>query len=349
MCGAIATPTEQFLLKQALLELELMQPNKSILKLAAARGHRDVLAVLAPHGVHRLVHRSPITVMLPSAGMQAIVRYNHALASLDHTVAAVAPLADAIFRRLHDSVLSDVGNKRIAVDAPSRYTPPENSCARGSHVPSVQTKCKKCRKRRACESLDPFAFAFANMRRQGISGLTWANCDARKWATPGCHIEFAKLFCPRLGDDDNAMSLTDFYQLDATGLFNMLSWCTAVDAKYRGKDGAAQGAARARNLVKHKERKMLSRADYIEADAGLRNLLVLVANEPDSDVARGALESIEGLNSIWASQMGLFSEAVRVLKYGRLPHDPDSLSELISGPNAMSCGEDCWAQLHVDF
>lgn len=213
--------------------------------------------------------------------------------ALNATVVATAPFVEAIFRAEHANILARL--PPIDLAAPVEYEPPATKpCARDGHVPSVQPGCAKCQGRASSESLDPYAKAFAALHCRGVQGITWANASANKWATQGCHIEMAKLYCPKLGQ---SAGRKEFAELDGTALFNMLSWCTLFHIDYVGPQGVGQAAAKARNTTKHEDRLALTAAEYADVFAGFRMLLGRLAQEADAAVVRGAQDALAKLDA----------------------------------------------------
>jgi hypothetical protein len=235
-------------------------------------------------------------------------RYYFALQGLQAAVKATAPLADATFRRLHNRVLGANEGRAIADCAPTEFKPPS----------------KKCRERAQYESQDPFAHAFTELHvgadeARRWAGMAWRNSNARKWATPGCHVEVAKLFCPKLGDThESAIKKRDFNALDGTALFNMLSWCS-VFTGYSGADGLGQAAAKARNTLKHDDTLQLSEEEFDGVLGALRALVGRLAEEDNEDVAKGARLALRQLD-----ERGLVAEST--------PHGDASVSAARMGP-----------------
>jgi hypothetical protein len=127
---------------------------------------------------------------------------------------------------------------------------------------------------------------------------TWVNSNVQKWGTPGCHIEMAKLFCPKLGDHTEAIRKTNFLTLDGTALFNMLSWYTPpagqngfpAGVPAAGGGGAAQRATEARNRWGHDGAAALSlnQDDFDYVFDRFENLLQILRVEANHTAAAAA-------------------------------------------------------------
>jgi hypothetical protein len=220
------------------------------------------------------------------------------------TTAAAVPFVEFVFRNAHVRVLQAQADATISVDdAPSMYIPPDSKpCARDHHVPSTNPGCAKCQRRADCESLDGFASAFSALHVTGkMSSLCWGNSDARVWATPGQHLQVAKLFGPKMGNHDQALEKTTFEILDGTALFNIISWCVEFHSDYIGPDGAGQAAAKARNTAKHRDDLNFTERERDEVIAGLRVFLERLAHEDGpgmDDIANGAKNALSVLNAL---------------------------------------------------
>jgi hypothetical protein len=305
-CRTLRTEVEQFIIRQQMLEQRLnsetLADGQSILDIAVERRHPNVVDVLRPHGIQYLLAVADITARSTAqaaevgAATPAQIRYTQGHLALNAAIGVAAVFADVTYRGLHEEVLRAQGHA-ISVDAPSQYIPPAaKPCARDGHVPSAQPNCQKCRSRTGCESQDSFAASFAALHPGGLLQMCWTNCDARKWATPGCHIEMAKAFCRTIGPHEAASSVSSFDKLDGSALFNMLSWCKSIDSDYTGAGGAAQAAANARNVLKHDDSLALSERQYDTVFAGLSCFLERVSEEDNAEVAARARTALSQLN-----------------------------------------------------
>lgn len=288
-CYSMVPEVYHFMMRQHLLELEIDEPNRSVLRIAAEHGHPDVLKLLHPYGVDHVV------------AAVARDRFQKAQEALHATKNVAADFAAALFERLHTQILANHTAYVVAFDAPSEYQPPApKPCQRDGHVPSRNTGCAKCQMRAMCESQDPFAAAFMRLHIAGADAkIRWANSDARRWSTRGCHIELAKLFCPPLGSHEHALTKTRFELLDGTAVFNMLSWCVSVPESIRGPNGAAQEAVKARNLLKHTDELHLTADMYDSIIDGLVRFLECIEASEDTTAAAKAqatLVRVRGLS-----------------------------------------------------
>ena len=237
LCGSLATEDLQFALLQYLLEEEGDYGyGRSVLTIAARRGNAAVLELLRPHGVDHLVR------------FYARARWSVAHEALAEAITVAARYADALYRDLHTTILEELeGTARpISHNAQSLYLPPApRPCARDVHVPSAQPQCPKCQSRLHCETQEQYAALLTRHHVRGQDAkFAWSNSNALRWATPECHVEMAKLYCPKLGEHTDALAKTDFHQLDATALFNMLSWCNGVSEAMRGPEGTPTNCTR---------------------------------------------------------------------------------------------------------
>jgi hypothetical protein len=317
VCLSMAPEVDQFIIRQELLEQpltsETVVDGQSILDIAVQRRNPDVMGVLRPHGVVYLLEAADITArstaaLVPEVGTAspAQIRYTQGHLALNAAISVAAVFADTVYRALHQEVLHTHGHA-ISAGAPSLYVPPApKPCTRDGHIPSVQPNCHKCRDRACCESQDAFAASFAALHPGGSQQMCWTNCDARKWATLGCHIEMAKAFCRTIGPHEKAANVSTFDKLDGTALFNMLSWCKAINSDYIGAGGVAQAAAQARNVLKHDDSLTLSERQYDAVFAGLNCFLERVSQEDNAEVAARARTALAQLSMLsHAHQMQL--------------------------------------------
>jgi ankyrin repeat protein len=223
------------------------------------------------------------------------IRHGQALLALTATVAAAAPFVESVFRREHASILArSAALGSIEAAAPTTFVPPDKKCAPRGHTPSANPGCVKCQARSTSATLDPFAAEFANLHTGGALKMVWSNSNARLWATPGCHIEMAKLFSRNMGDNAGK---TRFDELDGTALFNMMTWCTAFHSDYNGPNGVGRAAVAARNVFKHIDHLSLTMLEYDKVFAGLRVLLSRLQQEADPLVADAAHDAITKLDA----------------------------------------------------
>ena len=189
------------------------------------------------------------------------VRYRRGERAVASTVAAVMPYVDFVMQAEHGKVLEQVGAELCSMVASgvSKYSGAD---------PQAGQKA--------------LATAFGALHVTAPKHLNFSNADARCWGTPGQHTEMAKLYTGKIGSHDIAMGKTSIRDLDGTALFNIMSWCKAFPEAIRGRNGAAQGAARARNCVAHDgfSKVSLTEHELAEVLEGLHTLLRCVAAEP---------------------------------------------------------------------
>eukprot|EP00037_Helgoeca_nana_P015862 m.148713 g.148713 ORF g.148713 m.148713 type:complete len:1187 (+) comp23214_c0_seq2:430-3990(+) len=202
---------------------------------------------------------------------------------LEAVVDAVRPVAEARFAAEHKRIVDKLPVPAIVT---ADYLPPDPKCIKRDHSPSThQSECDKCKSRVLCEALDPYAREFEQLHIswEGVpqdakavasnnqlrkTAVQWKNSDARKWNVHGSHVEMAKLFAPKGCRQKGA-----FAELDASAVFNMMSWCALFPPNITA--GAAQAAAQARNRVQHAD-SGLGAEDLAEVGRGLRQLIEAV-------------------------------------------------------------------------
>ena len=206
---------------------------------------------------------------------------------LQEAVAAAAEFADSAFAIAHAAALRQLSPEELSGAAnptcPSLFAPQAaKPCRRDSHSAASHPGCDKCKLSGPSEPQHAISEQFAALHLNYPSGkLMWSNSDARQWATEGSHVQMAKLYCGSLGrTHEIASAKSTFAELDATALFNMMSWCTIFPPELTGQAGLAQKAVAARNLCFHEGATHLSLTEE-ELARMLENLTALLVSIRD--------------------------------------------------------------------
>eukprot|EP00035_Acanthoeca_spectabilis_P002405 m.87402 g.87402 ORF g.87402 m.87402 type:complete len:1814 (+) comp11554_c0_seq1:414-5855(+) len=233
------------------------------------------------------------------------LRYLQAKLALQKTVQAVARYANDVFRSEHQRLLS-LYDVQFDVPGPLAYKPLPKSCQKPDH-----DRCSKCEDR--LKGLDPMAEELRKLH-QHPEKIQWVNSDATKWHKPECHIELAKLYCPGLGGLESASQKTDVLDLDATAVFNMLSWCTLFPKELIGKEGIAQQAVRARNDLEHLPKMAVGEKTHKNVFQSMQTLLEHITKEKrgcgSSEAAKEAAEVLSKL-AVLEEEHNLSSQLAR--------------------------------------
>jgi hypothetical protein len=239
-------------------------------------------------------------------------RWFQAGLALEVTTAVVAKYVDGVFSVTHADVIASFPQGSVAAAAAAAAGPTLHSlkCNAKSSIAvgSPQVKhstvvggvpgCLDCESVVGSVQRKHLADDFAALhRKKSLERLCFSNVNATKWGTPGCHIEMAKLFCPKLGEHAHAILKTDFSKLDGTALFNMIHWCNAFDVSLQAPSAAATAA---RNRWGHEGAATLSLSQefFDEVICGLRSLLDnLQAVAGDQHAFTQALQQISDIVS----------------------------------------------------
>ena len=182
----------------------------------------------------------------------------------------VAKYLEGKFGQFHDAILKSYPGGEAAAQAHATAGATLFSvCKTHKHNP-IPATCVDCSQRLLADE-------FINLHRK--KNPTWINSNARLWGTLGCHVQMAKLFCPKLGTHTHAIGKTDFHRLDGTALFNMIHWCSPpppmIGLLPAGHDGAGGNATEARNRWGHEGAAVMSldHADFTFVIDRLKALL----------------------------------------------------------------------------
>lgn len=242
-----------------------------------------------------------VTVVLPAVAAlidPAAMRFKHGLRIVKAVVRVLRPYVDELTSTAHAQLLEEIGPELAATAANgvSMYAGAKHECMRDGHSLETHPDCPRCVARGVTSGQQALATAFGALHEMAPKNLCFINGDARCWGMPGRHLEMAKLFTGKMNSHDDAMRKVSVDDLDATALCNIISWCKAFPAAMRGREGKAQAATKARNLLGHEGLKdgSFTEEEYGKMLAGMRGILECVAAEPDphGERARVALDEV---------------------------------------------------------